>query len=408
MDFNGILNGLFLLCGRFDTRTVRKSRFRIAINYLLIIVHSFSGAKLFVIVLEPYLTKNESLLFYLVEFYLFSHEIQSVFFVAVAFIHLSSAYIYWTWSQLSSNPGRMQCLSPFFTADINELCKNYDLKIKDVKKFVKKAERFKRIVYFLSILFEIIFHILVFRCLTLSYMLVPTKHFVFIVLPMAIVTLVGYWFLAPAFLITYLLNLLMMDFLALRMATVGDQIRKELGRKFPEKITTYGLGGVKWLVLAKKSKKFDKIQKTIRDIVVQFKESNQIFDNMIAPTFVNCLLGGLVFPGCLFLDIPLQYKVILMTFYLAVISFNCFLIVIWNEGFKNSVSHYGQIFCFNVYVLLPKPSSRAGSKVRIIHPPYSAQLQGVRCEDEFEQLSCFKWRPPTTVVHLFTFFRLLN
>ena len=351
MDFNGILNGVFLLSGRYDKGTVRKSRFRIAISYFLIFVNLFCGAKLFVVLLAPFFTKNESLLFYLVDIYLLRHEIQSAFFVAVVWIHLFIAYIYWAWDRLSDDPRRMQCLSIFFTPDINELCKNYDLKRKEVEKFVKKAERFKRIFYFVSTSFLVLWHLLVARCLMVSYVLVTIKHLVFIVLPMAIVTLVSYWTMAAGFLTTYLLNLLMMDFLALRMNTIGDQIRKELGRTWPEQITAKG-SRVRYLVMAKKRKKINKILRTIHDVVVQFKESNQLFDNMVTPIFVGTLLGCLVHPGILFLDIPLLYKFLFFTHYFIAISFNCFLIAIWNEGFKNSVSLYGQLFCFNAYCSL--------------------------------------------------------
>ena len=76
----------------------------------------------------------------------------------------------------------------------------------------------------------------------------------------------------------------------------------------------------------------------INDILKQFKETNLIFDRLISPTYVNCLVGALVYPSFLFFDFPYSFKLFIVVLWVWTMGVNCFIITIFNEGFIRNVS----------------------------------------------------------------------
>ena len=87
----------------------------------------------------------------------------------------------------------------------------------------------------------------------------------------------------------------------------------------------------------------------INDILKQFKETNLIFDRLISPTYVNCLVGALVYPSFLFFDFPYSFKLFIVVLWVWTMGVNCFIITIFNECFIRNVStaqcgRFGSIF----------------------------------------------------------------
>lgn len=362
MDFNSLLLPAQMLYGRYDTQRVHYSKLRIAISCSLAFVEFFCGIKMFVIIIVNFLNLNTTdIVLYLVEFYIVDSHLQNYFYVAVALIHMAIGFIFLYWGWLCANPTRMRCLDHLFTPDIHVLCLKYNLNLKLTKRFLWRVGIYQKILRVVVIGFETSFLLLIGRCMFLSYLTIPFQHFLYIALPMSLLTICSYFFLGLAFLITYLLALITLDFLGLRAKTLSEQIRKKFRR------TANYRPALNRLILLKQKKDMSELLSAIDDIVQQFKASNQIFDSMISATFTSSLLGGLLFPSFLFLNISIYFKCIAMFLYALAILNNCFLIIIFNERFITNVSGSPELLDrlkFFSKIRLPFTSSSKGSNRR--------------------------------------------
>lgn len=256
----------------------------------------------------------------------------------MAGIHLHIAYIYWTWNHLSADAKRMQYLKMLFIPELRRLCRYYRLSTKKTKKFLQRIQIYKSVMTLIIAGFELIFLLLVGRCLYFSYFTLPTGHFVYIAMPMGAITLFGYHWLANGFLVSLLVALVTISFLGLRLNAISDRIRLKLDRTASSKQQR----------LPKNQKDMLEIMQTINDIVKHYKETNRIFEHLISPTYANCLIGALVFPSFLFFNMPYFFKVFIVILYVGVVAVNVLLITIFNEGFIRNASHrviLSQSFC---------------------------------------------------------------
>ena len=324
MDFNDLLLSAMLIRGRFDTKTIHESKFRVYMNHVLAFIQLFCAIKMSIVLVMPW-NEEAPLLFYLVEFFVFPNAVQLVLFVAVAGIHLHIAYIYWKWGQLSADANRLHYLKMLFMSDIGRLCSYYDLPLNKTGKLLQRIKVYKIMAIVFIIGFELCFALLVGRCLYFSYMTLPISHFVSITLPMGAITLFSYHWLANGFLISKFLALVTIEFLGLRINTIGELIEQ----KYPRRVSGKQ---------HRRKKDSLKVQRGLNDIVKQYYEANQIFDSLISPTFVNCLMGALVYPSFIFFSIPYIFKVFIIVLYLGVLIINCAIIVIFNEGFMRNAS----------------------------------------------------------------------
>ena len=87
-----------LIRGRFDGTTIHERKFRVYMNYFLVILQLFCGLKMLVVVVMPW-DDEAPLLFYLIDFYIFPGGVQRILHAAVACIHVHIAYIYWKWAR---------------------------------------------------------------------------------------------------------------------------------------------------------------------------------------------------------------------------------------------------------------------------------------------------------------------
>ena len=71
--------------------------------------------------------------------------------------------------------------------------------------------------------------------------------------------------------------------------------------------------------------------------------TNRIFDDLIAITFVSSMLGGLLYPAFVFMDFPVEFKVIVMGLYCFGLGNNCFIIAVSNDSFITNVSLWGSL-----------------------------------------------------------------
>ena len=349
MDFNGMLLSSLLLYGRYDTKTVHRDERRVYMNYFLAFLQLACSLKMLVIMLIPWdvLDDERPILFYLIEFYVINSGVQKAFYVAISGVHFHIFILYLFWGHLCSDPARMQPLNFLFMPNIGRLCRQYDLTLRSTSKFVRRARIYKRIMYVICAGAMSIFYALTIRCLYESYWRLPFAHFLFIACPSAALTLFGYLWLPYSFLSTYLLALITMEFLVLRASNLSERIRQKFRRPVHfciERDT---------VILHKKRKQMMKILHTLGDIVKQFKATNHIFDHLVSLTFVSCLVGALIYPIFVFLDIPGRcrfgfcfsasiilfssfaenLKAMMIILYLIALGNNCFVISVFNDSF---------------------------------------------------------------------------
>lgn len=334
MDFNNMLLSSLLLYGRYDTKRVHRSEWRVYMNYTVAIVQLVTSAKLLPIILSREKEDQKSILFYLIDFYIINSSVQFAFYLGCMGVHFGIFLLYLEWGRLSSDPRRMHHLRMFFMPNLRQLCKEFDLDIRPARRFVRRANLSRRIMFVVVIGTTLILFGLTIRCIIESYWRLPFEHFLFIACPFAAITLFGYIFLAYAFLGTYLLALLTMDFLVLRATSLSEKITK----KFYRIPIRYAGKERDTVVLLKERKQLMRILRTLNDIVKQFKMTNDIFDPMISATFVSCLLGALIYPMFTLLDMSVFLKVTLMILYLVALGNNCFVISIFNDSFITKVS----------------------------------------------------------------------
>ena len=73
MDFNDLLLRSFLTYGRYDTKTVLKSKARVYMNYFIAFIELFCALKLVVIILVP--SDQIEMVLYLINVYIVNRSI---------------------------------------------------------------------------------------------------------------------------------------------------------------------------------------------------------------------------------------------------------------------------------------------------------------------------------------------
>ena len=191
MDFNGYLLQTMLPYGRYDTRTVQKTKRRVYLNYFCAFASFFCGVKCLLIMLMPWDQVEPA--YYLIELYIVNHPLQRFLFQCVTNIHFTVFFTYLYWGYLNENPKKMRCLDMFFISDLNELCRQYGLKRKSAEKFVQKAKLYKQLMWVVIVGGTIIFFLFVFRCQLISYFKVDFWIFLALSSPMAAITYFSFY-----------------------------------------------------------------------------------------------------------------------------------------------------------------------------------------------------------------------
>ena len=73
MDFNDLLLRSFLTYGRYDTKTVLKSKARVYMNYFIAFIELFCALKLMVIILVP--SNRIEIIVYLIDLYFVNRSV---------------------------------------------------------------------------------------------------------------------------------------------------------------------------------------------------------------------------------------------------------------------------------------------------------------------------------------------
>lgn len=166
------------------------------------------------------------------------------------------------------------------------------------------------------------------RSLVIAYYHVSFISWISITLPMTIITLFSYHLLTVSTLSMYLLLLITIRFLIVRTFATSERIMKKFTRM---KVRT---------VIKKNS--FG-VLKQINEIVVQFKESNSIFNLLLSMIYFSVLFGSFSFPIFCFLDFTVYFKVFIMFMYSTSLVFVCFSIAIYNLSFISKVCYFNLI-----------------------------------------------------------------
>ena len=64
----------------------------------------------------------------------------------------------------------------------------------------------------------------------------------------------------------------------------------------------------------------------------------RIFDDLITITYVSSMLAALLYPAFVFMDFPVEFKVMMMGLYFISVLTNCFIIAAFNNLFVSNVS----------------------------------------------------------------------
>ena len=124
---------------------------------------------------------------------------------------------------------------------------------------------------------------MIYRCLFNSYQIVNFYYFTFISIPLGFITIISYFCVNHSILALSLLQLCSIEFLILRLQSIGEDISNELN---------YSSKPVR-LTLKKKSYfNFTNYLKIINDIIVQHKEINKLFDATTGRIYLTSLMGN--------------------------------------------------------------------------------------------------------------------
>ena len=256
-----------------------------------------------VVIIVPW-SKIEIIL-YLQELYIYNHEFLKCFDSAVMILHFATAYAYHYWSSfINSDAKHMECLDHLFIPEISDLCELYDLEIESAKQFIKRTDIYRYAVYFSIYFFEVLFFLFLLRCLFLSLKVVDFNYFIFVNLPLFVVTYISFLCLTLGIVSIFLLYFVTCEFLRFRIKTVSQKILSHINRAQEAKLkkgtysnqSKYKISekyiGLKVKISNKNDSNNLKNIKTIGEIVRQFHDTNNIFDNLISKVYINLLLAA--------------------------------------------------------------------------------------------------------------------
>lgn len=163
-----------------------------------------------------------------------------------------------------------------FIPDLNDLCNYYDLNKKHALKFIEKANSIRFMIYIVMYCFELFFILFLSRCLTLSYFELKFNHFLFISLPLAVITAFSFHCLTFAILSMYALLFITQEFIKLRTSLISKKILN-----FSQNQKNNSNNKCIKLTSGKSKPEIFKIMRIINSILVQFEKANRIFDNMM-------------------------------------------------------------------------------------------------------------------------------
>ena len=158
----------------------------------------------------------------------------------------------------------------FFFGDFHEFCLHPDLNLRLAKKFVKKARNYKIVMYILKFGFMVAFFKIIIRCVVVSYTSIPLVYFLLITCPMALINLLGYFWLISSYLVILLMAVLSTELLNLRVTYVSKKLKKKFSRN---QVVQYD-GQENRFQMLKPGKDHDQIIRSIEDIVKQFSVSS--------------------------------------------------------------------------------------------------------------------------------------
>lgn len=300
MDYNNYMLSTQLFIGRYDTKTVHINKTQLVLNRICGIINLVCGLKTIAILL----ISDHKAIFYLIELYIVEGLVQNSFHFGMSFLHIATSIAYFYWRYLNYNTRQMKCLDFLFTPDINDLCKNYDIKLEATKLFIKQANFIKSLIYILIWAIEGFFLLFIVRCLSVAYLEIPSNHFFFISIPLSVVTYFSFHCLTLGILSCYTLLFVTQRFLVMRSRTISDRLLKLTKRT--KKLNETNFMSKK----LRKSKNSWEIPIAINNIVLQFKQANQIFDNLLSIIYVNVLICGITYPAFVFFDFSIIIKVL--------------------------------------------------------------------------------------------------
>ena len=281
MDFNIYLRSSMLLPGvyNFYTRTFHINQRKRQLSYFCAIVSFIVSLKTLCIVLSP----NPNTVFYLVHLYIAEgnvsfreYFIQRIFYVGAILIHAATGMAYLYWLFLIDDVSRIECFNFLFIPSLADLCKHYDLEKKLTQKFLRKADQIRFRIHLLIIGFELVFGLVLIRCLVLCYLKLGVYYFILLNLPLAIITFFSLHCLIVGILSMYCSIFTTQQFLKLRAEVVSKKILSFIVNQPPY------APSFKQMRLRKGKRILpSKIMATINSIVVQFNQANTIFDNLI-------------------------------------------------------------------------------------------------------------------------------
>lgn len=330
MDYNNYLLFTLMPIGRYDPKLkkVHINKIREIINYVIIFINVFCGLKTALIVLSPDL----KMVFYLIDLHIHAGIIQKLFHLGIIFIHFATGYAYWYWNHLNKNVHKMECLDFLFMPNLKELCDRYELDLKSTKNFIRKSSIIRFFVDLLNYVTSGFFLFFLSRCLYLSYFEVDQNYFIFVCIPLFVITQFSYNFMTFGILAEYTIMFITMEFIILRAQSLSKKLFE-----FSEN-AKINLFDHKKLKLSKNRPTEFKLINELNSILVQFERCNKIFDDTISFAVANVWISALVYPGFVFVDYAKPIKVLTVILYFGGAFCIGFSITIYNDFFIRNVS----------------------------------------------------------------------
>lgn len=323
MDYNDyLLKFTWLPIGRYNfyDKTVNRERLRVVVNRIFVIINIFCGIKGLYIVLSP----NPKTIFYLSELYIMDNNIQKSFHVGLSALHFLTGYMYYYWAKMDATS--LECLNHLFIPDFKNFCKYYyGLDPMLAKEFLHKAKRIKSLININVVCFQIAFVTVLIRCCAISGITLGLNSFFFISLPFFVVTLISYQCLIWAFLSIFILMFTTMEFLILRTKDLSKKIKILV--RLVDNRTNQG----------KRERKVREIIKIINSFILQYKNANSIFDDLISYIYVNVLVSAFVFPSFIFIVPSINTKILIGVFYFIGVFGSVIFITVFNDQFITKV-----------------------------------------------------------------------
>ena len=201
------------------------------------------------------------------------------------FLHFGTARAFLIWRRLGSDMKEMKSLNHLFITNIDDLCLIYELNKKRAQIYLKVTKYIKYFIFTIMVLFEFFFLTFLMNCLRNSFAKLGVWHALLISTPFNLITFFSYHNLTVSILAMYFFEFNTQRFIAIRwqQLEVNFDLFIDFLRYYYVKYNS------KKLFRKKEQGVFQLLSKNNK-IILQFEQTNKIFDRLCSFVYINCLI----------------------------------------------------------------------------------------------------------------------